>query len=68
MAEYFGYKDGANGLSIVAAHSPLSSGCMHPDEVKYQIKKLKADLDHLQKEMLKELPNAGIRPWKREHA
>jgi hypothetical protein len=65
MARYFDYEDGAHGLSIVVSATPLSSGCLVPGEVKYQIDKLKSDLDRLHKEMLKALPNAGVRPWKR---
>jgi len=40
---------------------------MAPGEVEHHIAKLKTDLDRLQKEMLKALPNAGIRPWKRNN-
>ena len=64
MAEFFDYKDGVDGLSIVVARQPLSSGCMSPGEVEYQITKLKDDLDRLLAEMLIALPNAGLRPGK----
>lgn len=64
MAEYFDYRNGANGLSVVVARQPLSPGCMAPGEVEYHINKLKADLDRLRGQMLRALPNAGVRPGK----
>lgn len=61
MAEFFDYKDGASGLSVVVARQPLSPGCMSSGEVEYHITKLKDDLDRLMAEMLVALPSAGLR-------
>jgi len=66
-ATYFDYEDGVHGLSVIVVRHPLTPGCMAPGEVEHHIAKLKTDLDRLQKEMLKALPNAGIRPWKRNN-
>ena len=56
MAEFFGWDENVHGFFVVVEKEPLTSNCLSPHEIDFNVARLKEDLDRVGVEMKAQLP------------